>query len=190
MKKINRTGGFTLIELLVVIAIIGILSSVVLVSLNSARNKGKDVRVISTVNQLRTTIESLSNGSTYVNAFGSATITAGATVTYGVECMTGLTYAAATPAGTASTACTGATSANISDAATLANVKTIISDAYTNGGGILAIIKATSANTPDSYAVYGQLPSNTGRYFCVDSTGNSNPSAIAHTAAVCPAIGS
>ena len=32
----KRNGGFTLIELLVVIAIIGILSSIVLVSLNSA----------------------------------------------------------------------------------------------------------------------------------------------------------
>lgn len=37
----NRKKGFTLIELLVVIAIIGILSSVVLTSLNSSRAKAR-----------------------------------------------------------------------------------------------------------------------------------------------------
>jgi len=42
MYYINRQKGFTLIELLVVIAIVGILSSVVLASIKSARSKNAD----------------------------------------------------------------------------------------------------------------------------------------------------
>lgn len=68
MKKIQR--GFTLIELLVVIAIIGILSAVVLASLNTARSKGQDAAVMSDLDGIRTQagIYSTANGKYGTNA--------------------------------------------------------------------------------------------------------------------------
>ena len=58
-KKIiyMKNKGFTLIELLVVIAIIGILSSVVLASLNTARGKGANAAVKANLNNIRAQAE-------------------------------------------------------------------------------------------------------------------------------------
>ena len=50
-------GGFTLIELLVVISIIGILASIVMVSMSGATASAKDARVKGAVTQVRTIAE-------------------------------------------------------------------------------------------------------------------------------------
>jgi type II secretion system protein G len=71
----NKTKGFTLIELLVVIAIIGILSSVVLASLNTARRKARDAKRISDIKQLQLALEMYyDDNSNYPTAISSANL--------------------------------------------------------------------------------------------------------------------
>ena len=151
MKKYTKKGGFTLIELLVVIAIIGILSSVVLVSLNSARQKGKDARVISDVQQIRTALESGYNGSAYPDLNASAACNANAAGNQ--VSATGFATCELTT-GTQNTALTQ-----------------LNSDANTQGG---AIFISTTGSPANAYAIRGQLVSAPTKFFCIDSTGQTN----------------
>jgi len=72
---IAKRKGFTLIELLVVIAIIGILATIVLVSLNTARQKARDVRRIGDLRQVALALEMYYDDTRYYPAIAGPGVT-------------------------------------------------------------------------------------------------------------------
>ena len=71
----KTTRGFTLIELLVVIAIIGLLSSVVLASVNTARGEANDAKRVTDLRDVQTALELYAgdhNGSYPVGGAGAS----------------------------------------------------------------------------------------------------------------------
>lgn len=91
----STSRGFTLIELLVVIAIIGVLSSVVLASLNTARAKGNYASIISEMKQIETAayLDQSSRG-TWAPDVGTATnpFVPGSIASWPTPPCTGWTY--------------------------------------------------------------------------------------------------
>jgi prepilin-type N-terminal cleavage/methylation domain-containing protein len=142
MKSFSK--GFTLIELLVVIAIIGLLSSVVLASLSTARGKGNDSAIKSQLSSIRAQAEiyRISNGSFNFSAPAAAT----------------------TPVICGSQASTMFSDQKINDLIVAANTA--------SGAGIVNSCMATQGAS-GVWAVAVTYKTDKTKAWCVDSSGNS-----------------
>ncbi len=142
----NNTQGFTLIELLVVVTLIGIMSAIVVVALNSAKNNSEDTSIQANVNKLQTQAELYyANNANY-----------GAnTVAYSSVCPT--TAIASTTAGMM----------GVSGSGLLAFTTAIVKQA--GSANTLCTVSANGA----TWAVAARLKGDTTKVVCADSTGRS-----------------
>jgi len=142
--NLNRKNlGFTLIELLVVVAIIGILASVVLASLSSARGKGADAAIKANMANLRAQAEIL------YDTYGG----------YGVD---------TTPSAKIIGACTQAADTLFANPTIWGQVSAAISA----GGGLHSCASLVGVNSSWAVVVQLKQNSTT-EAWCVDSSGAS-----------------
>ena len=163
----NKSRGFILIELLVVIAIIGLLASIILVALNISRGKGNDAAAEAEMEQIKNQTEIYYN-TTGINSYGLITKVPVTTLSC-VNAPTGYPGIQTMFHTTLSSgglwdilAAVGADEPNSSGASGIAtNVM------------CAAELPSSSTASSTSWAVSTTLSSQSGKYFCVDSSGYS-----------------
>ncbi len=155
----KQQKGFTLIELLVVIAIIGILASVILASLNTARNKGSDAAIKASLTNARAQAELFYDTGT----------------TYASVCTTGTNNISAMVLGAAqkllSSNTVGATAQAFVYSASGGTGSAVCHDSSTGWAAIVSLKNPVTASSG----------------WCVDSTGAAKEAtALAASAVACP----
>lgn len=159
LQKIKQKG-FTLIELLIVIAIIGILAAVVLVGLNTAREKSADA----TIKQQLTSLRSYAGiYRTNYGSYGAFFMGFCPAVSDGNDASSGMVYDP--------------------------EVKSIIEKAGLLAGGSVvsgsvAFTGCMVASNGESWAIAVVLKTDNTRAWCVDSSGASKSVSIAQNAAL------
>lgn len=148
----KRQQGFTLIELLVVIAIIGILSSVVLASLTTARTRGTAASIQSELASARSQAE------LYYSTIGSNSYVQNRT---GTAVPVNTTPCNSTATGYATSVIGGQN-----------GLSTLLTDAAAKGATLTCTASSTAWSVEASYS---------GNRYCVDSTGKSTSSTTAST---------
>lgn len=147
----TKMKGFTLIELLVVITIIGILASIVIVNLNSARGRGQDAAIKEQMSQIRSTVALY-----YSDNYGYSSGTTGA-----------LTGTCVTSAGAANSVFANTAFAD-------ADFITSAVGVYKNSSVLpVCDIAPNSVSKSQSWVMYGKLRVNSTDWWCVDSSGQS-----------------